>query len=77
MNAIDKPPKLKIEFVSTRDLVPSDRATCMTASRANFFITNLRERFDVLVLSVSSYIYELAPDVINTVHRQPIGFLPA
>ena len=35
MNASDKPSKPKIRFVS-RDLVPSDRATCTIASRVNF-----------------------------------------
>ena len=70
MNAIDKPLKLKFSFVSTRNLVPSDRATCIIASRAKFFVTNLSLRlqvgFDVLVLIVSSYIYKLAPNVFNT-----------
>ena len=48
-------PQTEIGFVSwsTRNLVSSDQTTCIIASRANFFITNLRERFDVLVLSVS------------------------
>ena len=36
--ASDKPLRLKIRFVS-RDLVPSDQATCTIASRVNFFIS--------------------------------------
>ena len=38
LNATDKPLRLKIQFMS-RDLVPSDRATCTIASRVNFFGT--------------------------------------
>jgi hypothetical protein len=40
-----EPLRLKIRFVS-RDLVPSDRATCMIASRMNFFDTKLSLNFD-------------------------------
>ena len=73
LNVVDKPLKLKIYLVSSRDLVPKDRATCIIASRPNFFITNtslsglinLQVGFDVLVLSVSSYIYKLAPPQCN------------
>ena len=36
VNTTDIPFILKIQFVS-RDLVPSDRATCTIASRVNFF----------------------------------------
>ena len=39
-SVVDKPLKLKIYLVSSRDLVPKDRATCIIASRPNFFITN-------------------------------------
>ena len=54
-----------------RNLIPSDRVTCIIASRTNFFffITNfsLAGRFDVFVLSISSYIYKLTSwsNVIN------------
>ena len=37
--ATDKPLRLKIRFVS-RDLVPSDRATCTIASGVNFFVSD-------------------------------------
>ena len=60
-------PQTEISFVSTRNLVSSDQTTCITASRANFFFTNLSLslEFDVLIFSVFSYIYihKLAPNV--------------
>ena len=61
---------IKIWFVSSSNMVPSDRATCIIASRANFFFKNLslslQVEFDVLVLTVSSYIYKLASNLIIT-----------
>ena len=52
VNAIDKLLKLKIEFVSTRDLVASDRMTCIIACRGELFIIanmslSLQIEFDV------------------------------
>src|SRR6202034_2588931 len=40
----DKPLRLKIRFVF-RDLVPSDRTTCMIASRMNFFDSDTKLNF--------------------------------
>ena len=47
VNAAYKSLRLKIRFVSTRDLVPSDRASCTIASRVNFFDTKLSVNVDV------------------------------
>ena len=68
VNAIDKPLKLKFSFVSTRDLVPSDRATCIIASRANFFITNLSLRTRIWCFSFDRFFLYLqaCTHVINT-----------
>ena len=41
------PLRLKIRFVSNRNLVPSDRATCMITSRVNFFDTKLSVDVDL------------------------------
>ena len=45
MNSTDKSLRLKIRFVS-RDLVPSDRATCTISSRVNFFDTKMLSDFE-------------------------------
>ena len=80
VNATDKPFRLKNLIVSNRDLVPRDRTTCIIASRLIFLVTkrlssmtklfstnfSLSLGFDVLVLSVSSYTYKLALNVIKT-----------
>ena len=79
VNATDKPLRLKNLIVSNRVLVPRDRMTCIIAFRLIFLVTkrvssttklftnfSLSLGFDVLVLSVSSYVYKLALNVINT-----------
>ena len=82
MNASDKPSKLKIRFVS-RDLVPSDRATCTIASRVNFFNskkkTPSRCLWSLKIESITPkhfYIYSPVYDHFHDILIRRIGWAP-
>ena len=79
VNTSDKPSKLKVRFVS-RDLVPSDRATCTIASRVNFFDSKNTPSRRLRSLKFASlqniYIYSPVYNHFHDILIRRIGWAP-